>query len=84
MKNINFFIKQSGYKVEFLAQKLDMPRMTFYHKRKNAGFTVEEMEKLFDIINVEHIEDKAFFELMQTSKRESTLIARDKEKNLYN
>jgi predicted transcriptional regulator len=49
--NIPVLIKQSGYRVEFIAEKLQIPRSTFYSKRRDKAFSFNEMLKIITLIN---------------------------------
>jgi hypothetical protein len=50
---IDFLIKRiedSGIKKTFLAKQLDLSYSAFWYRVKNKSFTVEELEKLFDLL----------------------------------
>jgi hypothetical protein len=46
-------IKQSGYKVEYVAKKLCIPKSTFYSRRKKKAFFVDDMKKLVALMDNE-------------------------------
>ena len=82
LSSVDTIIKESGYRINYITEKMNMPAVTFYHKRKNAGFTITEMEKLFEIIDTEEIEDTLFFKLMEDDKNKD-FATEDEIENLY-
>ena len=70
-KNMDALIKHSGYKVSHVYGQLGMDRNTFYHKRKNGTFTMDQMARILDIIHIEDIEDQILLELSLEDERES-------------
>lgn len=46
-------IGESGYKVGHLASILGLQRTTFWKKRKSGKWTIEEAEKLAEILHLE-------------------------------
>jgi len=43
-------IEQSGMKKTFLAKQLGLTYSAFWYRVQNNSFTVEELEKLFDLL----------------------------------
>ena len=70
-KNMDALIKRSGYKVSHVYGRLGMDRNTFYHKRKNGTFTMDQMARILDIIHIEDIEDQILLELSLEDEHES-------------
>lgn len=81
--SVDAFIKESGYRINYITEKMNMPTVTFYHKRKNAGFTILEMEKLFEILNSAEMEDSMFFKIMDSNK-EKVFASPEEIDTLYN
>jgi len=49
------FIEKGPYKFDYILEKLNISRSTFYNKRKNNNFSLEEVKvlaKLYDDINL--------------------------------
>lgn len=67
-------IDASGMRVSFIIEKLGMDRTSFYHKRKLAKFTVDELEKLLVIIRADDLEDKVLLQLSEESKLRNDYI----------
>ena len=55
LSKLAVFIEKGPYKLEYILDKLQISRSTFYHKRKNNNFTIEEVKvlaRLYDDIDV--------------------------------
>lgn len=74
-------INLTGYKVDYVRQKLGYSRPGWYKKRKNGNFSPEELGEIFKIIRVEELEDKVFGELLEKSKLSGQLTEKE-TKNL--
>lgn len=61
-------INQTGYKVDFVRQKLGYSRPGWYKKRKTGNFSPEELAEIFKIIRAEELEDRVFGEILEKSK----------------
>lgn len=70
-KNMDALIRHSGYKVSHVYNQLGMDRNTFYHKRKNGTFTLDQVAQILDIIHIEDIEDQILLELSLEDENES-------------
>jgi len=67
--NIDAIIKASGYKLEFLQREMNMDRVTFYRKRKKGTFTADEIERLFEIMDVDRLEDRILAKLSEEGEK---------------
>jgi hypothetical protein len=63
-------IKQSGYRVDYIAKKLHMPKSTFYARKKKRAFFVEDMQKIAALIDDD---------LALTPKEEAYFVTKAKE-----
>lgn len=61
-------IDMTGYKVDFVRQKLGYSRPGWYKKRKAANFSPDELDEIFKIIRADELEDRIFGELLEKSK----------------
>jgi len=68
LNRVDEFIKLSGYRIDFLQDKLGISRVSFWRKRKHGGFTIEEMEILSEFIFTDEMEDKIMLELMNEAE----------------
>jgi hypothetical protein len=72
--NVDLLIKKSGFKLGFVSDKMGMDKTSFYLKRKNANFSLEEIEKLLNIIRANELEDGILAEMSLESESDSELI----------
>ena len=63
LKNLDALIDASGYKVSYITNKMAIDRTSFYYKRNNNKFSIEEIEKLLTVIRADELEDKILREL---------------------
>ncbi len=72
--NIDKLIKASGYKIAWIEEQMGMDRVSFYTKRKQNKFSLDEIEKLMDIIRADELEDKVLGEMsLEAEKEEETI-----------
>lgn len=70
-------IDRTGYKVDFVRQKLGYSRPGWYKKRKQGNFSPDELDQIFKIIRVEDMEDQVFGELLEKSKLSGRLTEKE-------
>ncbi len=75
--NVAEIIDKTGYKVDFVRQKLGYSRPGWYKKRKTGNFSPEELAEIFKIIRVEELEDKALGEILDKSKLSGRLTEKE-------
>ena len=68
LNRVDEFIKLSGYRIDFLQEKLGISRVSFWRKRKNGECTIDEMELLSEFIFTDEMEDKIMLELMNEAE----------------
>lgn len=68
LNRVDEFIKLSGYRIDFLQDKLGISRASFWRKRKHGEFTIREMEILSEFIFTDEMEDKLLLELMNEAE----------------
>ncbi len=73
--SVDVIIKSSGYKIGYLQKQMGMDNVSFYNKRKHAKFTPGELKKLFEIIDIERLEDKILEEISIECEQSETLDA---------
>ena len=81
VNNIDALIKASGYKISWIEEQMGMDRVSFYQKRKNKKFSLDEMEKLLAVIHADELEDKVLIEMSLEGEKSGTL-SREETKNL--
>ena len=80
--NVDRLIKISGYKIGYIQKEMGIDNASFYYKRKKAKFTVDEIETLLDIINIEKMEDKVLGEISLESEKENETLSRKETKEI--
>jgi len=50
-ENVPSIIRASGYKTQFIAEKLNLPMSTFYFKRKTKTFTPKEVTQIVRMLD---------------------------------
>lgn len=73
-------LEMSGYKMEFLAQRLSMSATGFSTKKKKNNFSIEQMEQLMDIVWNDYLEEKFLTRAMDEAKNEEPLSKEDTAK----
>ena len=82
--NIDRLIKLSGYKIGYIQKQMGINNASFYYKRKKAKFTVDEIERLLDVINIENLEDKVLGEMSLEAEKENETLSRKETKEILN
>ena len=82
--NIDLIIKKSGYKVSYLYEQMGMDSNSFYIKRKKGNFTPDQLMKLFEIIDLEKLEDKILGEMSIEDQKDGIISEEEKRELLSN
>ncbi|MDR3245378.1 MAG: hypothetical protein LBT50_02980 [Prevotellaceae bacterium] len=51
--NLDLILKESGYKMAFIAKKLEIPISTFYLKKRQKSFTSQELRSIMNLIEID-------------------------------
>ncbi len=81
--NVDLLIKESGYRMSFIYEKLGMDKTSFYLKRKHANFSVDEIERLLVIIRADELEDRVLLE-MSLEDQELGVMSEDEKREWLN
>jgi len=73
-------LELSGYKMEYLAERLGITPSAFSMKKKRNSFDLDEMEEVTNIIWNDYLEDKFLAEAMKQSKKEGHLTKAETKK----
>jgi len=76
-------VDASGYKLEYVCNKLGLTRMGFYKKRKAGTFKPNELKQLFKIIDNGSLEDKLLGKIMEQSEK-SVVLSEAETKAFFN
>jgi predicted transcriptional regulator len=71
--NISQLIEVSGYRNDFIAKKIGIQPQTFSVKKGRKSFTVDEIEKIINVIDNEEVEDYMMLEIMRTRKNDENI-----------
>ena len=78
--DVTGLISKTGYKVDFVRERLKMSKAGFYHKRKKGNFSPDELLEIVKLIRLDEIEDKIFGELVAKHKNDELLSAKETRK----
>jgi len=77
INNLGNLIEISGYKNEYIARKIGMPKINFSAKKNRKRFTIDEVKKIIHVIDNEDVEDFFLLEEMRELKDESTMTHKE-------
>ncbi len=78
--NVTELIGKSGYKVDFVRERLKMSKPGFYHKRKKGNFSPDELAVIVKIIRLDETEEEIFSEIIANHKDGPLLSAKETRK----
>jgi predicted transcriptional regulator len=73
--NIGAIIKNTGYKHEFIAQKLNMPISTYYIRRRTKTFSAKDVFKIVKMLEDEETYNTAELELIESRMNDEVISA---------
>jgi hypothetical protein len=78
VEGIPQIIKDAGYRVEYVARRLKMPRSSFYAKRKTKSFSLSEVREIVGMMHEsDEIEDRYLSEHAKIRMADKTNVSRD-------
>jgi hypothetical protein len=82
--NINTLIDVSGYRNDYIAKKLGIPVSSFSVKKSRGSFSVDDMEKIMQVIDNKDVEDYLMLQEMTnlTEEEKTTMSFADAKKLL--
>jgi hypothetical protein len=75
--HVTEIIEKTGYRVDFVCEKLGLSKPGFYKKRKSGNFSPDEMLTILQIIKAEDIEERLFVDVMEKSKLSGRLTEKE-------
>lgn len=72
--NIDKIIEQSGYRLEYISEKMGMNKKSFCLKRNNTNFTVDEIERLLNVIHAEDLEDEILLKMSLEAEKDAEYV----------
>ena len=73
-ENLSKLIEYSGYRLGYITDKMGMDRTSFYYKRKNSKFSIDEMQKLMDVIKIDELEDEVLYEMSVEAEQDGNFV----------
>lgn len=71
--HLGVLIDKSGYKNAYIAEKAGIPAPNFSQKKKRGNWTVEEMEKVLQVIQNQELEDLFLLEITKERDKGDTI-----------
>ena len=72
--NIGKIIENSGYRLEYISEKMGMDKTSFYLKKNNTDFTVDEIERLLNVIHAEDLEDEILLKMSLEAEKDAEYV----------
>lgn len=75
--HVTELIEKTGYRVDFVSEKLGLSKPGFYKKRKAGNFSPDELLTILRIIKAEDLEERLFVDIMEKSKLSGRLTEKE-------
>ena len=82
VNNIGQLIDVSGYRNDYIAQKIGLTPVNFATKKKRGTLSVTEVENILHIIENEDVDNYIMLEVMRSRKDEPAISLEQLEKEL--
>jgi hypothetical protein len=82
VNSISDIIQASGYRNDYIAQKIGLTPANFTLKKKRGTLSVNEVESILRIIENEDVEDFIMMEIMRARQDEPTITLEQLEKEM--
>lgn len=73
LQSLGDLIQVSGYRSDYLAKKIGMKPANFSQKKQKGNWSVEEVDKLMQVIENEDTDNYLMLQLMRAAKNEETV-----------
>jgi hypothetical protein len=80
--NFPIILELSGYRMDYLAERIGLSASVFSNKKKRNSFEVEEMEKLMAIVWNDYLEGKFLEQAIKDGRGEGHL-SKEETKRLF-
>jgi hypothetical protein len=75
--HVTELIERSGFRVDYVREKLGLSKPGFWKKRKTGNFTPRELREVLQIIKAEDMEEKLFVEVLEKSRLSGRLTEKE-------
>ena len=82
IKNIPKLIEISGYRNDYIAKKIGLKAANFSVKKQRGNWSINEVEKLLQVISNEEIENYLMIELMRSRKDDDEMSYEEYKKEV--
>jgi uncharacterized protein YjcR len=82
VESIPKLIDASGFRNDFLAEKLGIKAQTFSSKKTNQRWSKDELLKLFNFLDTDDVEDTYMVELMKSRENDETISVEEFKRNI--
>lgn len=82
LKSIPQLIEISGYRSDFIAKKIGLKPANFSVKKQRGNWSVEEVEKLLQVISNEEVENFVMLEMMRNRKDDEEMSYEEYKKEI--
>lgn len=82
VNNIGQLIDVSGYRNDYIAQKIGLTPVNFATKKKRGTLSVDEIANILNIIENEDVDNFIMLEIMRSRKNEPSITLEELEKEM--
>ncbi len=82
VKSLGELIQISGYRSDYLAKKIGMKPANFSQKKQRGNWSLDEVEKLMEVIDNEETENYLMLQLMRAAKIDETVTYEEFQKEM--
>ncbi len=82
VKQLPKLIEVSGYRSDFIAKKIGLKPANFSIKKQRGNWSIDEVEKLLQVISNEEVENYLMIELMRSRKDDEELSYEEYKKEI--
>ena len=80
--HLGILIDKSGYKNAYIAEKTGIPAPNFSQKKKRGNWSVEEVEKVLNVIDNQELEDFFLLEIIKDRDKGDTITFEQLQKEM--
>ena len=82
VQSMGELIQVSGYRNDYLAKKIGMKTANFSQKKQKGNWSVEEVDKLMQLIENEDTDNYLMLQLMRAAKNDETVSYAEFQKEM--
>ncbi|HTI08159.1 MAG TPA: hypothetical protein VL832_06370 [Puia sp.] len=82
VQSLGELIQVSGYRSDYIAKKIGMKPANFSQKKQKGNWSVDEVERLMEVIENEDTENYLLLQLMRAAKKDETVSYEEFKKEM--